>query len=100
MLITNKWIQELSDPCNVIEHYESFIRKKTRKSVKQSEIITYQPKTFENPNIDDIKSFITEHPETWHKLSKAIRKGEKVSSNNSFYSDTRKVKIFWTKKNI
>ena len=21
-------IQELSDPCNVIEHYESFIRKK------------------------------------------------------------------------
>ena len=34
---------------------KSFIRKKKRKSVKQSEIITYQPKSFENPNIVDKK---------------------------------------------
>ena len=47
-----------------IKHYQSFIRKKNRKLVKKSEIVTYQPKTFENPNIVDIKSVITEHPET------------------------------------
>ena len=54
---------------------ESFLRKQNRKSVKQSEIITYQPKTFDT---DDIKSVITEHPKTSHKLSKPIRKGEKT----------------------
>ena len=59
------------------------------KSVKQSEIITYQPKTFD---IVNIKSVITEHPKTSHNLSKTIRKGEKVGSNSSLYSDTKKVK--------
>ena len=33
------------------QHYESFLRKKNRKSVKQLEIITYQPKTLQNPSI-------------------------------------------------
>ena len=47
-----------------------YIRKKSTKSVKQSEIITYQPKTVANPNIVDKKSVITEHPKTSHKLSK------------------------------
>ena len=50
---------------------------KIRKSVKKSEIITYQPKTFENPNIDHIKSVITEHSKTSQKLFKAIKKGLK-----------------------
>ena len=59
------------------------------KSVKQSEIITYQPKTFD---IVNIKSVITEHPKTSHNLSKTTRKGEKVGSNISLYSDTKKVK--------
>ena len=63
---------------NIIEK-----RKKNRKSVKQSEIITYQPKTFKIPNIVDTKSVIAEHPKTSHKLSKTIGKGEKVNSNSS-----------------
>ena len=37
------------------EHYESFLRK----SVKQSEIINYQPRTFDTV---DTKSVITKHP--------------------------------------
>ena len=35
--------------------------KRNRKSAKRSEVITCQPETFENPNIVDIKSVITEH---------------------------------------
>ena len=79
-------IEKTPDPCNAKEHYQSFIRKKNRKLVKQSEIITHQPKTFENPNIADIESVITEHPKTSNKLSKA----EKVGSNSSLNSDTKK----------
>ena len=86
----NKLIQKVPDPRNAKEHYQSFIRKKNRKSVKQSEIITYQSKTFKNPNIVDIKSVITEHPKTSHKLFKTIGKGEKVDCNSSLYSDTKK----------
>ena len=56
LLLVNKLIEEVPDPCNTKEHYVSFIRKKNRKSVKQSEIITYQPKTFDTV---DIKSVIT-----------------------------------------
>ena len=73
---------------NIINH----LLKKT--SVKQSKIIIYQPKTFENPNIVDIKSIIIEHPKTSHKLSKTIRQAEKVGSNSSLYSGTKKVKKF------
>ena len=69
-------------------------QKKNRKSIKQSEITTYQPQTFQIPNIVNIKSVITEHPKTVHKLSKNIRKAEKVDSNSSLYSDTKKVKKF------
>ena len=59
--------------------------------LKQSEISTYQPKTFENPSTVDIKLVITELPKTSHKLSKT----EKVGSNSSLYSDTKKCK--WKK---
>ena len=85
---------EQLDPCNSKKHYQSFIRKNNRKSVKQSEIVTYQPKAFENPNTVDIKSIITEHAKISHKLSKTIRQAEKVGSNSSLYSDTKKVKFF------
>ena len=71
------------DPRNAKEHYQSFLRKENRKSVKQSEIISYQPKAFENPNIGDINSVITEHPKTSHKLSKTIKKTHKVSPADS-----------------
>ena len=75
MLLINKLIVKIPDPRSAKKHYQSFLRKKNRKLVKHSEIITYQPKTFENPNTVDIKSVITEHPKTSHKLSKTIGKG-------------------------
>ena len=93
LLLANKLMEKIPDPCNANEHYQSFLRNKNRKSVKHSEIITYQPKTFENPNIVDMKPFITEHPKTSLKLSKTIRQAEKVGSNSSLYSNTKKVKI-------
>ena len=75
----NKLIEQIPDSFNAKEHYQSFIRKKNTKSVKQSKIITQKPKTFENPNIVDIKLVIIEHLKTSHKLSKTIRQAEKVS---------------------
>ena len=50
--LPNILIKNIPDPLNTKEHYQSFTIKKNRKSVKQSEIITYQPKTLQNPNID------------------------------------------------
>ena len=72
LLLTKKLIKNIPGPCNAKEHYKSFIIKKNRKSLKQSEIITYQPKTFQNTNIVDIKSVITDYPQTSHTLSKTI----------------------------
>ena len=63
----------MPDPSSAKEHYQSFVRKKITKSVKQSKVITYQPKTFENPNIFHMKSVIIEHPKISHKLSNTIR---------------------------
>ena len=95
LLLTNKLTEK-------IEHYQSFVRNKTTKSGKKLKIITYQPKTFENPNIAEIKPVIIEHPKMSHELSKTIRQAEKlsqVSYNSSLYSNTKKkIKIFWTKK--
>ena len=68
LLLANKLIGKVPDSCNAKKHYQSFISKKNTKS----EIITYQPKTFENPNTVDIKSVITRHPKTSNKLSKTI----------------------------
>ena len=77
LLLANKLIKNIPDPRNAKECYQSFIRKTTRKLVKQSEIITYQPKTFENLSTIDIKSVIKEHPKTSHKLTKTIDKLKK-----------------------
>ena len=77
------------------EHNESFLKKNNRKSVKQSKIITYKPKTFDTV---DIKSDITEHTKTSQKLSKTTRQAERLSFNSSLYSNTEKEKKFWTKK--
>ena len=52
--------EKIPDPRNAKEHYQSFIRKKNAKSVKQSKTITQQSKTLENSNTVDIKK----HPET------------------------------------
>ena len=35
LLLANKLIRKVPDPRNAKEHYESFLRKKNRKSVKQ-----------------------------------------------------------------
>ena len=72
LLLANKLIKNIPDLRNAKKHYESFLRKKNRKSVKQLEIISYQQKTFRNPNLADIKSDIIEHPKTSHKLSKTL----------------------------
>ena len=45
LLFPNKLIQKISDSRNAKKHYQSFLRKKNTKSVKQSEIISYQPNT-------------------------------------------------------
>ena len=83
--------KKIPNPRNANEHYQSFIGKKNTKSVKQSKIITYQPKTFENPSIVDTKSVITEHPKPSYKLSKTTRQAEKVGSNSSLYSDAKTI---------
>ena len=95
LFLANKFIEKkLLHSGNVKEYYQLFLRKENRKLVKQPEIITYQPKTFENPNIVDIKLIITEHRRTSHKLSNIFRQAEKVSSNSSLYSDAKKVEVF------
>ena len=65
LLLATKLIEKIHDPRNVKEQYQSFVRKNPTKSAKQSEIITSWPKTFENPNIVDIKSVITKHPKSF-----------------------------------
>ena len=56
-------------------------------------MITYQPKTFQNPRIVDIKSVIREHTKTSSKLSNTMRKGEKGDSNSPLCCE-QKVTIF------
>ena len=41
-LLANKLSKNIPFPCNAKEHYQSFILKKNRKTIKQSETITYQ----------------------------------------------------------
>ena len=91
MLLANKLIKNAPDPRNAKEHCQLFIIKKNLKSVRKLETITYQPKTFD---IVDVESAITEHPKSSHKLSKTVRKGEKVGSNSCLYSDTKKSENF------
>ena len=43
-LFATKLSEKISDPQNAKEHYPSFTRRKNTKSVKQSKIITQQPK--------------------------------------------------------
>ena len=54
--LAKKLMEKMSHPHNAEKNYHSLIRKKNnRKSVKQSEIITCQPISFENPKIVNIK---------------------------------------------
>ena len=85
-MFAKKLIENISDPGNAKDHYQWFIKNKNTKSVKPSEIITFKSKAFENSNIVDIKSVITEYLKTSYKLSKT----GKVGSNSSLYGDTKK----------
>ena len=62
----NKKVPATSNPK---EHYKSLLKNKNKKLVKQSTIITQRPKTIENSNILDTKSFTMERPKTSHRLS-------------------------------
>ena len=44
--LKKRLIEKMPDPLNAKEHYQSFIRKKNTKLVKQSEIITYNQNRF------------------------------------------------------
>ena len=88
----------MPDPCDVKEHYQSFIIKKNTESVKQWNVIVYQTNAFQNPNVVEIKYVIAEHSEFSHKLSKNIRQAVKEDLNISLYSDTKKMKNHYTKK--
>ena len=90
LLLANKLTEKVPYSCNAKEHFQSFIRNKNIKSVKQLKIITHRPKTFENQNMVDTKSIIMEHPKTLHKLSKTISLAEKVGSNSSLYNNAEK----------
>ena len=99
-LFETKVTEKIPDIRNAKEHYQSFIRKKNTESVKQSKLITQQPKNFENTDIVDIKSVIIEHRKALHNLSKTIRQAEKVSqvdsgeiSNSPLYSEIKQKKI-------
>ena len=61
LLLTTKLTEKIPDPCNAKEHYQSFMRKKDTKLLKQSKVITQQPRTFENlnPNWDKISYYRT-----------------------------------------
>ena len=83
----------------MLKSTQSFITKENTKSVNQSKIITYQPKTFENPNVIGIKSIIIEHPKTSHKFSKTISHAEKVCPNGSLYIN-KKTENFLNKKYV
>ena len=73
LLFANKLIEKVPDRGNAKEYYELCLKKKNRKRVKQSEIINYQPKTFDTV---DIQSVITENPKNSHKSSKTIKQAE------------------------
>ena len=61
---------------------------------------TSQPKTYEEPNPIDIKSVITEHPKSLHKLSKSLRQAGKVDSNSPLCSDIKKTEMSLKEKNV
>ena len=87
----------MPDPSKTKEYYESDLKKKKKKLVKQSKIINQRPKPMENPNILDCKSSIIEHPKTFNKLFKTIIQAQNTSQidgdDNPLYSETKKVKI-------
>ena len=100
LLLANKLIYKIPDPRHTKGNYQLFLRKKNKRSLKQSEIITYQSKTSGNPSSVDIKSVITEYSKRSQKLSETIGKVEQVGSNNSLNNYTKKHENVLNKINI
>ena len=98
-MLANKLIEKIPDPRNAKELFQSFIRKKNTKSLKQSKLIPH-PKKFWKSKHCLFKISYTEHPKTSHKFSKTTRQAEKVSSNSSLHSDTKKSKNVLNEKNV
>ena len=75
--------------------------------IKQTNIITHQPKSFKIPNIIDIKSITIEYQKTFHQLSKTIRHGKNVcqvfgsgkNCNNPLYNKTTKREQYLNENN-
>ena len=73
-----KITEEIPDPSNSKEYYNSYLKRKNKKSEKRSKITTEQLKAIESQNIVDLKSVNIEHPKTSHRFFKAVRQAEKV----------------------
>ena len=61
LLLANKLVEKIPDATNAKEYYKSYLKRKNIKLVEQSKISSQQPKTIENPYINDKKLVIIEH---------------------------------------
>ena len=75
----------LPDPSTNKEYYNSYLKRKNKKAVKQSKIITQQLKPIINLYTVDIKPVIIEHAKTSHKLSKSIRQADFASKLGKYF---------------
>ena len=57
-MFANKLMVKIPYPRNAKQHYQSFIKRKNRKSVKQLKVITDQPKTFESQMLLILKQLL------------------------------------------
>ena len=67
-MFTTKLAQKICDTSNTTEYYHCHFKKKIKKLLKQSKLITQQLKAIENSNKVGIKSFIMKHPVIIKKL--------------------------------
>ena len=89
LFLANKLMDKIPDPCNSKAHYQSFIRNKNTKSVKQSKNSYLTTKNFWKHKHCLYKINYYTNPKPSHKLLKTIKRAEKVGFNSSLYSDTK-----------
>ena len=95
LLLANKIKEKIPDSCNAKEHYQSYIYKKEKPKISN----TIRNNYLSTKNIE--AKIINQKPKyCWYqiKLTTTIRQAEKVSSNSSLYSDTKKIKHFLNEK--
>ena len=76
--------KKIPDANNAKEYYKPVLKSKSKKLGKRSKIITQQPKTIKNPNID-IKWVTVEYPKTC-KLSKTKKVLQVGGAGNNYTS--------------